>query len=122
MYCAPSVAAAVLEVVAHAGSVVERYAAIELSVRDDLVSTLDMTDAPLDWQRRSRWCRSKGDAWLEGLSSVGLVVPSAILGIEVSERNVILNVNHPEFRRVRVLRSIDVWLDERLGPPANEQM
>jgi RES domain-containing protein len=117
IYTAPSVAAAALEVIAHAGSVLEGYVAIELDVPPRLVTELHMTKAPKDWQRRLRWCQAQGDKWVESGSSVGLVVPSAILGIDVPERNVVLNVEHPDFAKVRALRSIDVWLDERLGVP-----
>lgn len=117
IYTAPSVAAAALEVLAHAGLVLERYVTIELDVPTRLVRQLDMTDAPPDWQRRTQWCRSEGDRWADAVGSVGLAVPSAVLGDAIPERNVILNVAHPDFAKVRALRTIELWLDERLGPP-----
>jgi RES domain-containing protein len=122
IYTAPSVAAATLEVLAHSGSVIDRYVAIELEVPTRLLHELDMSGAPRDWQRRERWCRAQGDAWLADALAhaprgLGLIVPSAVLGVEVPERNVMLNVSHPSFASIRARRSIDVWLDERLGPP-----
>lgn len=117
IYTAPSVAAAALEVLAHAGSVLERYVTIELDVPTRLVRHLDMADAPPDWQRRTQWCRSHGDRWADAASSVGLAVPSAVLGAAVSEYNVVLNVSHPDFAKVSPVRTIELWLDERLGRP-----
>ena len=117
VYLADSVALAALEIVAHAGSVVERYVAFEVDVPTRLVAVMPWDKAAPDWQRRDGWCRGVGDDWLRAQSSVGLRVPSAVLGTENPDRNVVVNMAHPKASLLVVGRSIDLWLDERLGPP-----
>ena len=119
IYTGPSVAAAVLEILVHAGSLTQKYVAIQLEVPSRLVTELDMKGAPTDWQRRSHWCQKQGDDWFnDPKSSLGLIVPSAVLGTGIPERNLVLNVDHKDFSKVRSLaKPLDLWLDERLGPP-----
>lgn len=116
VYLAETVALAALEIVAHAGSVAERYVAFEVEVPPRLVVSVPWGSAPPDWQRRSLWCRATGDDWLTSQSSVGIRVPSAVLGHEIPDRNVVVNMAHPKSTQITVLRSVDLWLDERLGP------
>ena len=117
VYLADSVALAALEILAHAGSVAQRYVAFEVEVPTRLVTGVPWDDAPPDWQRRDVWCRGIGDEWLRTQSSVGLRVPSAVLGQGIPDRNVVVNMAHPKAGQIVVRQSIDLWLDERLGPP-----
>ena len=117
VYLAESVALAALEIVAHAGSVAERYVAFEVDVPTRLVVSVPWIDVAPDWQRRDTWCRSVGDEWLTSQSSVCIRVPSAVLGAEVPDRNVVVNMAHPKASEIVVTKSFDLWLDERLGPP-----
>ena len=55
--------------------------------------------------------RKAGDAWLEMAASAVLLVPSVVFDVE---RNVLLNPEHPDFRRIRVAGSEPVRWDERL--------
>ena len=119
VYVGPSVSAAALEILVHAGSVTNKYAAIRIDLPRRFLSELDMSGAPVDWQRRGMWCRQQGDQWFDSGASAGLIVPSAVLGTEVPERNVVLNVEHKDFVKIATtaIPPIDLWLDERLGPP-----
>lgn len=117
VYLADSVALAALEIVAHAGSVAQRYVAFEVEVPTRLVTGVPWEEAPPDWQRRDGWCRGIGDEWLRTQSSVGIRVPSAVLGPAIPDRNVVVNMAHPKASQIVVQQSIDLWLDERLGPP-----
>ena len=51
-------------------------------------------------------------------TTLGLLVPSAVLGSAVPYRNIVLNVARPTFADLLPLRALDVWLDERVGPPS----
>ena len=55
--------------------------------------------------------RKAGDAWLEMAASAVLLVPSVVFDVE---RNVLLNPEHPDFRRIRVAGTGPVRWDERL--------
>ena len=117
VYLAETVALAALEIVAHAGSVAERYVAFEVDVPSRLVVPVPWEGVAFDWPRRARWCRTIGDGWLTSQSSVGIQVPSAVLGDQIPDRNVVINMAHPKSAQIVVRRSLDLWLDERLGPP-----
>lgn len=55
--------------------------------------------------------RKAGDAWLEKAPTSALLVPSVVFDFE---RNVLLNPEHPDFRRIRVAGTEPVRWDERL--------
>lgn len=55
--------------------------------------------------------RSAGDAWLERAAIAVLRVPSVVFD---TERNVLINPEHPDFRRIRVVAREPVRWDERL--------
>ena len=90
-------------------------------VPDHSIETLDMSGAPPDWQRRARWCHEQGADWTLRGTTLGLLVPSAVLGSAVPDRNIVLNVAHPTFADLLPLRALDVWLDERVGSPQQAQ-
>jgi RES domain-containing protein len=55
--------------------------------------------------------RKAGDAWLEKALSAVLYVPSVVFDVE---RNVLINPDHPDFKRIKVVGTEPVRWDERL--------
>jgi len=55
--------------------------------------------------------RRAGDDWLEKAATAVLRVPSVVFDVE---RNVLINPDHPDFRRFRVVGVEPVRWDERL--------
>ncbi len=55
--------------------------------------------------------RAAGDAWLATSDSAILRVPSVVFSVE---RNVLLNPEHPEFKRIKVIGTQPVRWDDRL--------
>jgi RES domain-containing protein len=55
--------------------------------------------------------RRAGDAWLDGAKTAVLRVPSVVFDVE---RNVLINPDHPDFRRIRLVGIEPVPWDERL--------
>jgi RES domain-containing protein len=55
--------------------------------------------------------RRAGDAWLEKAASAVLRVPSVVFD---AERNILINPDHTDFRRIRVAGTVPVRWDERL--------
>ena len=87
--------------------------ALELELPDALVTTVDPARLPKGWRGlpADPKCAALGDAWLEGGSSIGWAVPSAIVPVEW---NVILDPRHPEFGKVKVIGEEEFRFDARL--------
>ena len=60
------------------------------------------TPLPTDWRTYPAPAEltTLGDAWIADRSSLGLIVPSALLPTIVPERNVLINPQHPDFADV----------------------
>ena len=84
---------------------------IPVDVPDDLIT--EIGTAPPHWNAYPYRAesRSAGDAWAAASSSLGLLVPSAVLK---GERNLLINPLHPHFARVRIHPGEDDFLDRRL--------
>lgn len=59
----------------------------------------------------AKWCRSKGDAWLEEGRFLALSAPSIIVP---QERNVMLNPRHPGMEKVKIVSVEEFRFDTRL--------
>ncbi|HEU5284376.1 MAG TPA: RES family NAD+ phosphorylase [Burkholderiales bacterium] len=68
---------------------------------------------PADWSNLpfSAAARKLGDSWVHGARSLALTVPSMVLP---AERNVLINPEHPQMSRVRVLSPEPFVFDRRL--------
>ena len=74
-----------------------------------------LNELPPDWHRDLDLTRSIGDRWHDARSSLALIVPSAVMAMEgISDRNVVLNHEHPAASQLRILRLEPFRLDERL--------
>jgi RES domain-containing protein len=117
LYAAPNPSLAMLEVLVHIDSTqFGERSAIELDAPRKSIEVLTLEhffqlvrDAPsTDTQRLTR---DYGTQWLHENRSLLLSVPSLIMPFE---RNCLINPNHPEVKRIRVLRTERVRLDARL--------
>jgi RES domain-containing protein len=114
VYAAETYAGAMLEVLANSniGRVPKHHAWIEIfigqgvSVEEVDVRKLRRWEAP-----DQRASRGFGDQWYDEKRSTVLIVPSAVVR---RERNVIINQEHPDFRRLRATHAKPVVWDERL--------
>ncbi len=74
---------------------------LKVEAPDDIqVMRVDVASLPEGWAGDMSISRSRGDEWLAGGESALLEVPSAILP---DTFNVLLNPQHPDAARVRVL-------------------
>ena len=113
VYAASSLALAALETLAHLPPAMRRGAALppmialELDVPDDTIQPLDPSapDAP------SETTRNLGDHWLAHRTSLGLLVPSRIVPVEL---NLLLNPLHSMAATVTVSRQFPFRFDDRL--------
>ncbi|TXH91629.1 MAG: hypothetical protein E6Q71_02445 [Pseudomonas sp.] len=52
-----------------------------------------------------------GSAWLQSVSHLGLIVPSAVLPVQ---RNLVINPRHPAWPRIKILEMKDFFYDPRM--------
>ena len=79
-------------------------------VKHDVVSLADQPDV---WWEVNRYheCRAVGDRWLTLGKSAVLKIPSAII---MHEYNYLLNPAHPDFKKIKLLRTEAFKFDPRI--------
>jgi RES domain-containing protein len=113
IYACETQSGAMLEKLVHTnGRMPKHQVCVTFEAPDSLkVATLESKDAP-QWDARDMIAsRKAGDAWLQKAMTAILKVPSVVFD---AERNVLINPDHPEFRRIKVASVESVRWDERL--------
>jgi RES domain-containing protein len=114
IYAAETYAGAMLEMLANSniGRVPKYHAWIEILIREDV--SIEEVDA----RKVRRWDapdqragRMFGDEWYDQKRSTVLIVPSTVVRVE---RIVVINQDHPGFRRLRATEPKPVVWDQRL--------
>jgi RES domain-containing protein len=103
IYAAETYAGAMLEVLANAniGRMPKHQVWIEILIAEDV--GVELANLPAS--------RAFGDKWYDEKRSTVLIVPSAVVR---AERNVVINQDHPGFRKLRATAPKPVVWDERL--------
>lgn len=118
IYAAESYAGAMLEVLASAniGAIPKRHVWIEIAIGPD-ISIEEVTLRNLrGWDAPDQLVSRKfGDRWYDEGRSTLLIVPSVVARLE---RNVLINQDHPGFRKLRSSRPRPVAWDRRLFAPS----
>lgn len=89
--------------------------AIPASIPDDVpIETVEIADLPRTWRRYPfpKATQAIGAAWMARGRAAVLSVPSVVVPLE---RNLLLNPEHPDFRRIIVEPSTPFSLDRRLA-------
>ncbi|WP_165852028.1 RES family NAD+ phosphorylase [Mucilaginibacter terrenus] len=83
----------------------------KLAVKEITLAQLNRLEP--EWQRvlNYPYTQSLGDAWLQGMETAVLKVPSAIIDMEY---NYLFNPAHPDFARVKIASISKFSFDERL--------
>ena len=120
VYAATSIPLGVLEVLVQAGSApLAGYRAYPTDVPDGLIERFDVTRLAPTWRSIAGRdeCRTLGDEWRASGSSVGLIVPSAVVpeAYDAGDYNVVLRPDHPEWSQVAVDDPIPLNLDARIA-------
>ena len=115
IYAAETFAGALLEVLVHAnlGRVPRTHAVIEIVIPESVsIETAYPEEIP-GWDAPDQIAsREFGDRWLQEGHSVVLLVPSLVAGGR--ERNVLINPEHSDFRRITASEPEDLLWDDRL--------
>jgi RES domain-containing protein len=115
VYAAEHTSLAMAEALVHIqrSNNIEPYNRYEIEVPDALINKAP--PPPVGWEKSYALTQPIGDAWLAGRSSVGLLVPSAIVA---NEFNCLLNPAHPAFNLGWVVSGPHPFLfDSRLTRP-----
>jgi len=115
IYAADSFAGAIVEILAHAAhprTLPGPHHAVRIEVPEDVAEVLDPAALPGWDERGAPVALAFGDHWLGEARSAALVVPS--VPSRPIGRNVLINPDHPEARRIVVSDPFPVPWDERL--------
>jgi len=127
VYCAQSLALAVLEIRVHLAMArpKEGFVGLEVAIVESAVECPKVSDLPRSWQHAPQASTSDtaarrfGTRWIREQRSVALQVPSAVIP---SESIFLLNPEHPDFNKsVRLVKTLPVSLDPRLWDPASSR-
>ncbi len=117
IYAAETYAGAMLEVLVHTniGKLPKTHSRIEILVRKGIrIEEAGAADIP-GWDvPDQRASRRYGDRWYDEGRTAVLLVPSMVAG---PERNIAINQEHPDFKRIRATAPRPVIWDQRLFRP-----
>lgn len=121
IYTAATRALACLENVVHRSGegLLDTFRVMVIDLPDELlIQTVAVDGLPADWFdfRQYDTCQRIGGEWLRSGTSAVLRVPSAIIA---SEWNYLLNPAHPDFTRIRLLRTEPFAFDPRIKTGAD---
>ena len=116
IYTASSRALACLENVVHRSGegLNESFKVMIIELPDSvLTEEIYLKQLPKDWRSFEYYgdCQLIGDKWIDSNSSVILKIPSAIIA---NEFNYLLNINHPNFKQIKLIAMEDFLFDSRL--------
>lgn len=114
LYTTASPSLALLESVVHMSRIaVADYCMICLSIPEDKILTLSITDLPENWNQNPPpdILREIGERFINSREYLALQLPSAIMP---EEFNYLLNPNHPDFKLVKVIYTRNISIDKRL--------
>ena len=116
VYASSTLSLAALEMLVHVdpASAPDDLVALGIEVPDDLLpATLAQTDVPHDWRavEPPAQCRAIGDHLVARGERLGLWLPSVIIP---QERNVLINPQHADMLRLRVVHDAPFQFDPRL--------
>ncbi|WP_338877123.1 RES family NAD+ phosphorylase [Spirosoma sp. SC4-14] len=116
LYTAATRALACLENVVHRSGegLLDLFRVMVIEIPDGLlVETIDPAKLPADWFAFQQYviCQQLGANWLQRGTSAVLRVPSAIIP---NEWNYLLNPAHPDFSRIRLVRTEPFTFDPRI--------
>lgn len=114
VYASESLALCLAECLVHVtGSLPRDYVAFKIAVPDHGIEELRLKTLKAGWEHDLAQTRAVGDKWLTDERSLALIVPSAVLP---DSKNILLNTQHPDAGRLRVISQQPFRFDPRLRP------
>ena len=117
LYFAQSISLACLENAVHRSKIElkdKNYSLVEVEVPDNF-KEINLKELPSGWNKITPeaifLCRAFGDRWIQSNSSLLLRVPSVIVN---GEYNFLVNPKHPDFNKIKILKTSPFLFDSRL--------
>jgi RES domain-containing protein len=114
LYTSSNISLAILECLVHLPTVVKPpdLVLLTIDVPDKSIITIDTKNLPENWNKKGYFddVQQWGTKWLQGLSSLAVLVPS----VTSPDHNILVNPGHPDFSHVRIVDSRQITLDDRL--------
>ena len=116
VYLSESRALCALELLVHLttpGSRAKAYHLLETQIAEEQIETIPLGSLSPDWKSSPPTKDSTilGDRWLTEQRSLALRIPSSIIP---EETNLLLNVNHPDFAKIKIGEPHTFSFDQRL--------
>jgi RES domain-containing protein len=115
-YLTESRSLAALEIMVHFGRDVARasWSLIQVEVPDEMIDSVSIRKLPEGWDDRASTSVSQkfGQRWVQSGKSLVILLPSAVIP---EERILMVNVRHPDLRKLKISRLRPFLFDQRLG-------
>ncbi len=114
LYTAQSASLAMLESVVHITTMVQlNLCMVCLDIPEESIASISTEQLPDNWfiNPPPDSIKQTGDRFIKNKKHLALKVPSAVMP---EEFNVLLNPSHPHFKKIKILYSRTLRLDERL--------
>lgn len=115
LYCAEFISLTVLEIVVNYERGLYRlrpdYYLTEIQMPDISIIDIDGALIKKHWKEDFEYTRFIGDQFLQSKASLALKIPSAVIP---EEHNLLINPNHPDFKKLKVINSKLYDVDKRL--------
>jgi RES domain-containing protein len=117
LYTGASRSLSTLELVVHRSAIqpTKNYKVMVISIadEDDLVQQVQTRDLPPNWRTMGAYSELQkiGSDWYTRQETLLLKVPSSVI---IQEYNFLINVTHPDFAKVKLVREEDYFWDGRL--------
>ena len=116
VYVSQTLSLATLEILVHLHSEepLASYSFLSVEIPDKLIKTLNKRHLPPNWRDSPApsKVRAVGDRWIREASSLVLKVPSTVIP---HEHNFLINVRHPDFKKLVIHPPQPLQLDARLN-------
>lgn len=114
LYTSSNISLAILECLVHLPTVVKPpdLVLLTLELPDSNIVKPETKDLPENWNKKGYFddVQQWGTKWLQGLSSLAIVVPS----VTSPDHNILVNPGHPDFGHVKIVDGKPITLDDRL--------
>ena len=114
LYSSSNISLAILECLVHLPTVVKPpdLVLLTIEVPDKGIVTIETKNLPENWNKKGYFddVQQWGTKWLQGLSSLAIIVPS----VTSPDSNILINPSHRDFLSVRIVDNRPITLDDRL--------
>ncbi|MES2417027.1 MAG: RES family NAD+ phosphorylase [Bacteroidota bacterium] len=90
------------------------FSVLSIAIADDIpISKIELNELPKNWSAFENMYLTQhiGNKWIEECATAVLSVPSSIV---YEEYNYLINPNHPDFSRIKLVKTEPFLFDERI--------